>query len=187
VTDWPFPDSGGVPSPQVVAAWTRLGLLPAEKVPLWAAHWLVAGYDGECLVLLAGLHGDDPHDVRDALPGALLDCGVAVPGSDVAAAAVLFTHLARMHAGGLASPEWVGQKVEEVLIRSGYAHELIALPLGRLTYIADEWGAGWGRTDQELAAIVREACQEQLRDGSAAAQPVPPGAPCRARRREAPS
>src|SRR5277367_1711761 len=77
VTDWPFPDSGGVPSPQIVAAWTQLGLLPTEKVPLSAAHWLVAGYDGECLVSLAGLHGDDPHDVRDGLPGALLDCGVA--------------------------------------------------------------------------------------------------------------
>lgn len=38
---------------------------------MWAAHWLVAGYDGEHLVSLAGLHGDDPHDVRDALPGAL--------------------------------------------------------------------------------------------------------------------
>ena len=68
-----------MPSPQIVAAWTQLGLLPTEKVPLWAAHWLVAGYDGECLVSLAGLHGDDPHDVRDVLPGALLDCGVTIP------------------------------------------------------------------------------------------------------------
>jgi hypothetical protein len=44
----------------MVAAWARLGLIPPEKVPLWAAHWLVAGYDGEHLVHLAGLHGDDP-------------------------------------------------------------------------------------------------------------------------------
>jgi hypothetical protein len=169
VTDWPFPDSDGVPSPQIVAAWTQLGLLPTENVPLWAAHWLVAGYDGECLVSLAGLHGDDPHDVRDALPGALLDCGVAIPNSDMAAAFVSFTHLARMHVDGLAGPKWVGQKVEEVLVKSGYAQEVIDLPLGRLYYIADEWGAGWGRTDQELAAIVREACEEQLRNGSVAA------------------
>lgn len=146
MTDWPFPDSGGVPSPQIVAAWTQLGLLPTEKVPLWAAHWLVAGYDGECLVSLAGLHGDDPHDVRDVLPGALLDCGVAMPNSDVAAASVSFTHLAHLH-----------------------AREVIDLPLGRLYYIADEWGAGWGRTDQELAVIVREACDEQLRNGSVVA------------------
>ena len=74
-----------------------------------------------------------------------------------------------MHVNGLAGPKWVGQKVEEVLIRSGYAREVIDLPLGRLYYIADEWGAGWGRTDQELAAIVREACDEQLRNGSVTA------------------
>jgi len=168
VTEWPFPDSGGVPSPQIVAAWAQLGLLPTEKVPLWAAHWLVAGYDGEHLVSLAGLHGDDPHDVHDALPDALLDCGVAIPNSDVAAASLSFTHLARMHVDGLAAAKWVGQKVEEVLIRSGYARDVIDLPLGRLYDIADEWGAGWGRTDQELAAIVREACEEQLRNGSVA-------------------
>jgi hypothetical protein len=53
VTEWPFPDSSGVPSPRIVAAWTQLGLLRTEKVPLWAAHWLVAGYDGEHLVALA--------------------------------------------------------------------------------------------------------------------------------------
>jgi hypothetical protein len=93
--------------------------------------------------------------VRDALPGALLDCGVAMPGSDVAAATISFTHLARTHVDGLAGPQRVGHKVEEVLIRSGYEHEVIALPLGRLTYIADERGTGWGSTDQELAAIVR--------------------------------
>lgn len=150
----------------MVAVWTRLDLLRTEKVPLWAAHWLVAGYDGEHLAALAGLHGDDPHDVRDELPGALLDCGVAIPDSNVAAASVAFGHLARMHVDGLAGPEWVGQKVEEVLIRSGYAREIRDLPLGHLYYIADEWRAGWGRTIQELAAVVREACEEQLRNGS---------------------
>ena len=168
VTERPFRDSGGVPSPQIVAAWAQLGLLPTEKVPLWAAHWLVAGYDGEHMVSLAGLHGDDPHDVHDVLPDALLDCGVAIPDSDVAAASLSFTHLARMHVDGLAAARWVGQKVEEVLIRSGYARDVLDLPLGRLYDIADEWGAGWGRTDQELAAIVQEACEEQLRNGSVA-------------------
>jgi hypothetical protein len=66
----PFRLDGGVPSPEIVAAWTQLWLLPTERVPLWAAHWLVAGYDGEHLAYLAGLHGDDPHEVRDALPAA---------------------------------------------------------------------------------------------------------------------
>jgi hypothetical protein len=81
MTDWPCRFDAGIPTPETAAARTRLGLLPTERVPMWAAHWIVAGYDGESLVLLAGLHGDDPFDVRDALSGALRDCGVAVPGS----------------------------------------------------------------------------------------------------------
>ena len=80
-----------VPSPALVAAWEKLGILRPERVPLWAAHWIVAGHDGERLICLAGLHGDDPHDVHDALPGALQDCGVPWPESDVAAATVAAT------------------------------------------------------------------------------------------------
>lgn len=156
-----------VPSPEAVASWARLGMLPTEKVPLWAAYWLVAGYDGEHVVHLAGLHGDDPHDVRDALPDALLDCGVELPDSDLAAATIMFGHLARMHHDGLAGPQWVGQKVEEVLIGSGYAQDIIALPLGRLYHIADEWNAGWGRSNEELARIVADASEDQLRHASA--------------------
>jgi hypothetical protein len=134
-----------------------------RRCPLWAAYWLVAGYDGEHLVRLAGLHGDDPHDVRDALPAALLDCGAEMPRSDLAAAAVVFTQLARMHIEGLAGPQRVGQKTEEVLIRCGYAKSIIALPLGRLYYIADEWDVGWGRANGEPARIVRDACEDRLR------------------------
>ena len=59
MTDWPYP-LAEVPSPQIVATWTQLGLVRTEMIPLWAAHWLVAGYDGDHLVYLAGLHGDDP-------------------------------------------------------------------------------------------------------------------------------
>jgi len=92
-------------------------MLPTERVPLWAAYWLAAGHDGEHLVHLAGLHGDDPHDIRDALPAALRDCGAEMPESDLAAATVVFRHLAQMHIEGLAEPQWVGQKIEEVLIR----------------------------------------------------------------------
>jgi hypothetical protein len=160
----------------MVAAWARLGLIPAEQVPLWAAHWLVAGYDGEHLVHLAGLHGDDPHDVHDALPDALRDCGVAISESDAAAAIVMFMDLARMHLDGLAGPLWLCQKVDEVLNASGYSEDVLALPLGSLYCIADEWDEGWGRpADQptsraaeQLTALVREACEEQLRYGSVA-------------------
>jgi hypothetical protein len=48
---------------------------------MWAAHWLADGYDGESLVHLAGLHGDNPFDVRDALPGALADCNTLASGT----------------------------------------------------------------------------------------------------------
>jgi hypothetical protein len=166
VTDWPYPPGDRVPSPETVAALAQLGLLAIEKVPLWAAYWLVAGYEGEHLVQLAGLHGDDPHEVRDALPAALQDCGVAAPGFGLAAAAVVFMQFARMHLDGMAGPLWVGQKVEEVLIKSGYQKAVMSLPLGRLYGVADEWGAGWGRTNEQLAKAVRDACEEQLRDGS---------------------
>jgi hypothetical protein len=92
-----------------------------------------------------------------------------LPDSDLAAATAVFMQLARMHLEGLAGPQWAGQKVEEMLIRSGYPKSIIALPLGRLYYIADEWDAGWGRTNEELARIVRDACEDQLRDGRATA------------------
>jgi hypothetical protein len=158
----------GVPSPALVAAWARLGMLRPERVPLWAAHWIVAGYDGEQVVYLAGLHGDDPHDVHDALPGALQDCGVAWPESDAAAATVAFAHFARMHLDGQAGPLWVAQKVEEAIVNSGCSDGVMALPLGQVYGITDAWGAGWGGTDEQLAADVRAACEEQLASGSAA-------------------
>jgi hypothetical protein len=46
-------------------AWLILGTLPTERVPLWAAHCIAVGYDGQALAELAGLQGDDPHEVRD--------------------------------------------------------------------------------------------------------------------------
>jgi len=160
VTGAGIPDD--VPSPVLAAAWARLGILRTERVPLWAAHWIVAGHDGEQLVCLAGLHGDDPRDVRDALPGALADCGVAWPESDAAAAAVAFTHLARVHLAGRAGALWVARTVEEIARSCGYSADVLALPLGRVEGIADAWGAGWAGTDEQLAATVAAACAEQL-------------------------
>jgi len=167
MSDWPIPEQQGVPSPDLVAAWETLGMLPPEKVPVWAAHWILAGHDGDALAYLAGLHGDDPCDVHDALPAALGDCGATLPDSDTAAAMVAFTHVARMHMEGLASAYWVAQKVDEILWRTGYARSAFELPLGQIYPVADEWGDGWGRTNDQLAAVIREACQEQLRRASA--------------------
>ena len=47
--NWPAVASGEIPSPRLVAAWAKLDVLPAERVPLWAAHWLTRGYDGDAL------------------------------------------------------------------------------------------------------------------------------------------
>jgi hypothetical protein len=136
-------------------------------VPLWAAYWISGGHDGEALRYLAGLHGDDPHEVHDALPQALMDCGVEMPDSDVAAATVVFTHIARLHVNGLAGPQWVTQQASQIVVASGLSDNVMDLPLGGLYFVDDEWD-GWGRPVEELAAVVRQACQEQLRSSSTA-------------------
>jgi hypothetical protein len=41
------------------------------------------------------------------------------------------------------------------------------LPLAGLYRVDDEWD-GWGRPVEELAAVVHEACKQQLRNSSAA-------------------
>jgi hypothetical protein len=163
--DWPAAADGTVPSPRLVAAWARLDMVPAERVPLWAAHWLARGDDGDSLRMLAGMSTtDDPRDIRDVLPGALADCGIAIPDSGGAAAEVAFTHLARMHASGQASERWVLDKVCEIIARSGYADTVLSLPLSRIFGLEDEWGSGWGRSEQQLKAEIAGACAEQLAD-----------------------
>jgi hypothetical protein len=161
--DWPVPESAGVPSPTLVAAWLTLDTLATERIPLFAAHWLASGYDRHALAELAGLDGDDPHDVRDVLADALADCRVTIPTSDAAAAMTAFSGLARLQVEGRAGERWIVDKVTEIVARSGYSAGVLALPLGSLFGLDDEWSAGWGRSDRELAAVVREACREQLR------------------------
>ncbi|GGN87148.1 hypothetical protein [Nocardia rhizosphaerihabitans] len=144
--DWPALDTGEIPAPELVAAWVALDAIPSERIPLWAAHWLVDGHDGEALRNLAGLGGTETHEVRDILPAALADCTVAIPDSAAAAAQVAFTNLARLHAGNRASEIWVLAKVCDIVTRSDYDGSIIALPLGQIFGLEDEWAAGWGRT-----------------------------------------
>ncbi|GAA2759818.1 hypothetical protein [Actinopolymorpha rutila] len=173
--DWPPEAAAEVPAPQLVAAWLILDTLPTERVPLWAAHWLAAGYDGDALIELAGLHGDDPHDVRDLLRPALAECGITTPSAEVtseerelAAAIDAFAAIAKLHLEGRASARWVVDKVIEIA-EPYYKESIISLPLGELFSLDDEWGAGWGRTVGQLQAVVRLACVEQVRVGGAAA------------------
>ena len=163
--DWPA-DPAEVPSPQLVAAWLTLDTLPTERIPLWAAHWIAAGYDGLAVAELAGMHGDDPHDVRDLLPAALAECGVSTPEDpsedhERAAAMVAFTAIARLQASGRASERWVVDKVVEVT-QPHFKPSVTSLPLGQIFALDDEWGTGWGRGNEQLRAAVRQACAQQL-------------------------
>src|SRR5215813_10771190 len=161
--DWPPAPSAEIPSSQLVAAWAKLNMLPAEQLPLRAAHWLTAANDGPALRELAALSAkDDPRDIRDLLPDALADCGIAIPDSATAAAQVAFTNLARLHAEGHATERWVLAKTWEIIDRSGHDSSVISLPLGQILGLDNEWDAGWGWTTQELRAEVRKACAAQL-------------------------
>ncbi|MEV0051443.1 hypothetical protein AB0H34_13200 [Saccharopolyspora shandongensis] len=163
--DWPTPDSGEIPTPELVAAWATLQVAAADRIPLWAAHWLAQGYDGEALRTLAGLSGADSREVNDVLPAALADCAATIPSSEETAARVAFTELARVHADCRATERWILERVCEIVSRSGYAISVIALPLGQIFDFADEWGAGWGRTPRELELEIQKACSAQLAAG----------------------
>lgn len=153
---------GETPTPVLVAAWLALGSLRAESVPLWAANWLVQGYDGALLAELAGLSGRDTREVRDLLPAALADAGVDSLSARQAALKVAYDHIANMHLTGRVRWAWVVNQVVELVIANGYADEAFEQPLGEMWRIDDEPGEPWSRTDDELAEIVRRACIEQL-------------------------
>ena len=160
------PGSAGgddVPSPSVVAVWMVLGRVPSELVPRWAAHWLAMGYDGPALLELACLYGDDPHGVRDLLPGALADCGASVPSREAAAAADEFRRLAVLHLTGRAAARWVLEKVVEIVVGCEYSVAVLSEPLGRLYLLDDDWGVDGGSTDAQWITAVREACLAQTR------------------------
>lgn len=67
-----------------------------------------------------------------------------------------------MQVEGRAGERWVVDKVLEI-VEPDFPEELTSLPLARIWTLDDEWGAGWGRTDDELCAEVRKACAQQLR------------------------
>jgi hypothetical protein len=151
------------PSPRLVAAQMRLGILAAESVPLWAAHWLVQGFDGESVVELAGLSGRDTRLVADVLPAALQELGIPPMTSLQAEVKVAFDHIAALHIGGRASWRWVMDTVRETISQGGYAFEFFDEPLAAVYGLDDELGAEWGRAEPELAKDVLRACEQQLK------------------------
>jgi hypothetical protein len=139
---------------------------------MWAAHWLVQGYDGPVLRELAGLDGTDPIAVRELLPAALGDAGVT-GSSDadvedvrrsgkVAWLNIVYRDVAQLCLDGRANERWVVDRVAEIVSDDLYSEDATAPPLGELLGMDDEWGAGWGRTDQELTTEVQRACRRQV-------------------------
>lgn len=159
-----------VPSPDIVAVWLVLGLVASERVPWWAAQWLADGHDGPVLRELAGLNGRDPLDVNDLLPAAMNEKGIDLPTTTTAAASEELRHAAELHLFGQASARWVAQHVERIVSRASYADEVLDLPLGRLYSVEDEWDGGWGRTVEELKALIRAKCLEQVQESSGTSQ-----------------
>lgn len=129
---------------------------------MWAAEWLVEGYDGDALRELAGLSGRDTRAVRDMLPAALEDARVTVPTPQEAAVKITYDHIARMHLDGAAAGSWVVQKVAELIENAGHDPAFCEQPLGQLFGVDDELDTGWGRNDEEIMRVIHEACVDQI-------------------------
>lgn len=134
---------------------------------MWAAHWLVQGYDGDALRMLAGFSGTDAGEVHDILPAAFADCGETVSDSRSVACGTAFATLARVFLNGDITPQWLLGLVYGLLVDADYDNAVMAMPLGQLFIVEDEWSGRWGRTESELTVVVEQACREQLADGSA--------------------
>jgi hypothetical protein len=104
----------------------------------------------------------DDRAEHPVLPCALRDCGVRLPESDVTAAGIVLTQLARKHLEGIAGEDRVIRTVGAVLAWCGYPESIMDLPLGHLLPIEDEWDENRCQTREELAEVVRDACKEQL-------------------------
>lgn len=162
-------DGTSVRRPDVVAAELALGLLLGPEVgsvPLEAAWWIVEGHDEPEVAALAGLTGDDNFEVGDALLAALAAMGVEIPTTSMAVE-ILFRDLARRCLDGDITERSLAAKAWRIYVASDYADETTQQPLGTVACFDDEWGAGWGRTDAELATETRSACHAQLRQPEA--------------------
>ena len=129
---------------------------------MWAAYWLVEGLDGDAVVELAGLSVQDSGAVRDLLPAALEDAGVADLTTTQAEVKVAFDHIAALHTDGLASWGWVIDVVHETISQGNYAVEYFEEPLAAVYGMDDELDGGWGRSEQEIGRAIRSACDQQL-------------------------
>jgi hypothetical protein len=110
--------------------------------------------------------------VRELLPAALGDAGVTGPSDadvedvrrseKVAWLDIVYRDVAQLCLDGRANERWVVDRVAEIVSDHLYSEDVTAPPLGELRGMDDEWGAGWGRTDQELTTEVQRACRRQV-------------------------
>ena len=127
-----------------------------------AAWWLVDGYEGDGLVKLAGLTGDNTPEVREALQEVLDEMGIDLPSGPDAVKAV-FDDLAHRCLDGRMRERSVAAEVWRIYVDSDYSETTLEEPLGRTVGFDDEWDGGWGRLENELVIEVGSACREQLR------------------------
>ncbi|AOS63268.1 hypothetical protein [Actinoalloteichus hymeniacidonis] len=150
------------PPPEQVAAWWVLGLLETDRVPWWAAEWLVQGWDGPALRELAGLGAEDAREIRDLMPSVLQEVAVAPFATQVEAAEACFRYLARLCLQGLVEERWVAWTVDRVLHAVSYVDEAYALPLSGAFGVDEVWDDGFSGSAIELRELVRDACAAQL-------------------------
>jgi hypothetical protein len=152
---------GQIPPPNLVAAWHAINDLATELAPFWAAHWLAGGMDGEALRILAGMDGSDAPAVREILLQALADTRVPLPQDIREAITTVYGDLARLHLDGRISAGRLIAQIEQFIVSADNVDDYLDQPLGAIYGFDDEWSAGWGRSKDELAVLLREACIEQ--------------------------
>ncbi|WP_051166422.1 hypothetical protein [Amycolatopsis orientalis] len=150
-----------IPTRAVAAAWIALDLSPTEDLPLWAAHWLAQGEDGEHLRHLAGLSRIEPREIHDVAEAALADCHTPIPTAADAAKNAL-DHLARMLLNGHLTERALLTALHTVIAHTDYADSVFKLPLAQIWLLDEEWDQRWGRPESEIKEAIHAASQRQL-------------------------
>ncbi|WP_242904000.1 hypothetical protein [Actinomadura terrae] len=156
-----YAPGGAIPPPRLVAAWLKTGVLDGGTAPLWAAHWIADGLDGEALRMLAGLDGSDTREVYDLLPAALDDVQAPIPDDLKAAVQVVYDDLAALYLAAKIDTGRLLTEVEVLVLGSDVDGAYLEPPLASVHALHDEWTGGWGRPRKELKALVHQACLKQ--------------------------
>ncbi|NUT93366.1 MAG: hypothetical protein HOY78_15230 [Saccharothrix sp.] len=140
------------PHPAMAALLWAADAVAVERLPRWAAEWLVDGFDSDALRTLAGLDASDQTEIRELLPDVFAELSVPVPAAETAVVELSLTRVAELVLDDRAGELWAVQKVEELL-------EFTPVPpVGPLVA-----ARALRPDDPAFAAKVRAACVSQLR------------------------